>query len=141
LQPLRIVIKMNAEFKKNQSAFILQAVLVTLLLFAVHFYLLHHFAKTVTLFFPLWQIYVFHFVVTTLLYSVINYRWSSGKKDIFNLFMIVTFFKMILSIVFLLPLILSDFEDKQPDVFNFFIPYFLFLFFEVYSLTRFLQKK
>lgn len=132
---------MNAEFKKNQSAFILQAVLVTLLLFAVHFYLLHHFAKTVTLFFPLWQIYVFHFVVTTLLYSVINYRWSSGKKDIFNLFMIVTFFKMILSIVFLLPLILSDFEDKQPDVFNFFIPYFLFLFFEVYSLTRFLQKK
>ena len=36
---------------------------------------------------------------------------------------------------------LSDFEDKQPDVFNFFIPYFLFLFFEVYSLTRFLQKK
>ena len=141
MQPQRTVSKMNTEFKKNQTLFLIQAIIVTLLLFAVHFYILHHFAKDVTLFFPLWQIYAFHFVVTTLLYSIINYRWSSGKKDIFNVFMIVTFFKMALSIVFLLPLILSDFENKQPDVFNFFIPYFLFLFFEVYSLTKFLQKK
>jgi hypothetical protein len=47
---------------------------------------------------------------------------------------------MILAIMFLLPILLSDFENKQPDVFNFFIPYFLFLFFEVFALTRFLQK-
>ncbi len=132
---------MNSEFRKNQTTFLIQAILLTLSLFAIHFYLLHHFAKDLVLFFPIWQIYAFHFVVTTILFSVINYRYSSGKTDIFNAFMIVTFVKMALSIIFLLPLILSDFENKQPDVFNFFIPYFLFLFFEVFSLTKFLQKK
>jgi len=90
---------------------------------------------------PLWQIYVFHFVVTTLVYSVINFQYSNGKTEIFNLFLGFTLLKMILAIVFLLPVILSDMEKKQPDVFNFFIPYFLYLFFEVYSLTSFLQKK
>ena len=127
-------------FKKRELTFLLQLAGVSILLFAVHSYLLYHFAKEITFFFPLWQIYTFHIVVTLIFYTIINYRFSSGKKDIFNLFMIMTFLKMVLAILFLLPLILSNFENKQPDVFNFFIPYFLFLFFEVFALTRFLQK-
>ncbi len=127
-------------FKKRQLTFLLQLIGVSVLIFGVHSYLLHHFASELEFFFPIWQIYVFHFVITLIFYSVINYKFSSGKKEIFNLFMVMTFLKMILAIVFLLPLLLSDFKNKQPDVFNFFIPYFLFLFFEVYALTRFLQK-
>ena len=129
------------EFKKRQGVFLLQLIGVTAVLFAVHSYLLYHFAKDIIFFFPVWQIYVFHVFITLILYSVINYRFSSGKKDIFNLFMIMTFLKMFLAILFLLPLLLSSFENKQPDVFNFFIPYFLYLFFEVYSLTKFLNKQ
>ena len=34
----------------------------------------------------------------------------------------------------------EHFENKQPDVFNFFIPYFVYLFFEVFALSKFLQK-
>lgn len=128
------------DFKKRQIAFLLQLVVVSMVLFAIHSYLLHHFATEVTFFFPVWQIYAFHVFVTLLFYTVINYRFSSGHKNIFNLFMVLTFLKMILAIMFLLPILLSDFENKQPDVFNFFIPYFLFLFFEVFALTRFLQK-
>lgn len=131
---------MNSEFKKNQTSFLIQAILLTLTLFGIHSYLLHHFSNDFTLFFPLWQLYVFHFIVTTALYTLINYRYNSGKKDVFNAFMIATFLKMMLAIVFLLPLLVSDFENKQPDVFNFFIPYFIYLFFEVFSLTKFLQK-
>ena len=131
---------MNSEFKKNQSSFLIQAVLLTIALFGIHSYLLHHFAKDFEFFFPLWQLYTFHFIVTTALYTLINYRYNSGNKDVFNVFMIATFIKMILSIVFLLPLLVSDFENKQPDVFNFFIPYFIYLFFEVFSLTKFLKK-
>jgi hypothetical protein len=127
-------------FKKRQITFLLQLVGVSVVLFAIHSYLLYHFAKDVSFFFPIWQIYAFHVFVTLLFYTVINYRFSSGKKDIFNLFMVLTFLKMLLAILFLLPLLLSDFENKQPDVFNFFIPYFLYLFFEVFALTRFLQK-
>lgn len=128
------------DFKKRQLTFVLQLVGVTIILFAIHSYLLYHFAKNITFFFPIWQVYAFHMVITLLFYSIINYKYSSGQKEIFNLFMVLTFIKMFLAILFLLPLLLSDFENKQPDVFNFFVPYFLYLFFEVFALTRFLQK-
>jgi hypothetical protein len=131
---------MKTNFKTNQTAFLIQAIGLTVALFGIHAYLMYHFAQDLLLFFPLWHIYIFHLIVTTVLYSIINYRFHSGKTDVFNVFMIATFLKMILAIVFLLPLLLSDFENKQPDVFNFFIPYFIYLFFEVYSLTKFLQK-
>ncbi|WP_299363820.1 hypothetical protein [Winogradskyella sp.] len=128
------------EFKKRQVVFLLQLLGVTAVLFAIHSYLLYHFANDITFFFPVWQIYTFHVVITLLFFSIINYRYATGKKEIFNLFMVLTFMKMFLAILFLLPLLLSDFENKQPDVFNFFIPYFLYLFFEVFAITRFLQK-
>ncbi|WP_299524271.1 hypothetical protein [Winogradskyella sp.] len=128
-------------FKKRQTSFILQLLGISGILFAIHSYLLHHFASEMDFFFPVWQIYGFHFIITLILYTVINYRYSSGKTDIFNVFMIMTFSKMVLAVLFLLPLILSDVENKQPDVFNFFIPYFLYLFFEVFALTKFLQKQ
>lgn len=131
---------MNQVFKTRQLSFLIQNVIVTLVLFGIHSYLLSHFESIIYMI-PLWQIYVFHFVVTTLVYTVINFQYSRGKVEIFNLFMGFTLLKMILAIVFLLPVILSDMDKKQPDVFNFFIPYFLYLFFEVYSLTTFLQKK
>lgn len=132
---------MNEQFTKRQLSFLLQNIAFSVVLFGMHWYLLSYFATDILFFFPLWQIYVFHFVVTTILYSIINYKYSNGQTEIFNTFMVVTFLKMTLSILFLLPLLLSDFEKKQPDVFNFFIPYFLYLFFEVYSVTQFLQKK
>jgi len=132
---------MNTEFKKNQTSFLIQLVLITIAIYGIHSYLLFHFAKETTFFFPLWHIYVFLFIVTLVVYTIINYRLNSGKTDVFNVFMIATFLKMLLAIIFLLPLLVSEFENKQSDVFNFFIPYFIFLFIEVYGLTKFLQKK
>ncbi|MBT8245489.1 MAG: hypothetical protein HKP48_03105 [Winogradskyella sp.] len=131
---------MMEAFKKRQISFLFQLIAVTAVLLGLHMYLLSYFAEKIDFFFPVWHIYVFHFLVTALFYTIINYRFSSGKTNVFNLFMGLTFLKMILAILFLLPLLLSEFENKQPDVFNFFIPYFMYLFFEVYSLTKFLQK-
>ncbi|WP_163515166.1 hypothetical protein [Gelidibacter japonicus] len=131
---------MNPTFLKRQVNFLLLITVMSLVLYGIHSYLLTYFGTDLKLFFPVWQIYVFHFSVTTLLYTVVNYKFSTGKTDIFVLFMGSTFVKMFLSILFLLPIILSDFEKKQPDIFNFFIPYFIYLAFEVYSITKFLQK-
>lgn len=131
---------MNPTFLKRQVNFLLLITVMSLVLYGIHCYLLTYFGADLKLFFPVWQIYVFHFSVTTLLYTVVNYKFSTGKTDIFVLFMGSTFVKMFLSILFLLPIILSDFEKKQPDIFNFFIPYFIYLAFEVYSITKFLQK-
>lgn len=131
---------MTAEFKKRQLNFLLLITVLSVVLYGIHSYLLSYFGTELKLFFPVWQIYVFHFAVTTLLYTIVNFKFSTGKTDVFILFMGSTFVKMFLAILFLLPIILSDFEKKQPDIFNFFIPYFLYLAFEVYTITRFLQK-
>ena len=132
---------MSSDFLKRETSFLVINLIITLVLFGSHWYLLNSFAEGISLYFPVWQIYAFHFIVTTLFYTLINFKYSQGSDQIFQLFMVATFVKMILSIVLLLPLILSDFENKQPDVFNFFIPYFLYLFFEVVMITKFLQKK
>lgn len=127
-------------FKKRQITFFTQLIGITLFLLAVHGYLVSYFVDNMILFFPIWHIYTFHLVVTLGFYTILNYKFSKGKTNIFNLFMGITFVKMILAILFLLPLLLSPFENKQPDVFNFFIPYFIYLFFEVYTITKLLQK-
>ena len=132
---------MAQTFKSRQISFIIQNVVFTIFLFLAHRYLLSYFAENRSFFFPVWQIYMFHFIITTALYTIINYKYSKGKTDIFNTFMLSTFLKMVLAILFLLPLLLSEMDNKQPDVFNFFIPYFLYLFFEVFSLTKFLNKR
>src|SRR5690606_23998213 len=49
---------------------------------------------------PFVHIYVFHFDVTTLVYSVINFHASTGKTVIFNRVMGFILLKMILAIVF-----------------------------------------
>ena len=126
-------------FSKTQVEFIVQLISISLVLFGVHSYLAHYFFHTTSLFFPLWHIYLFHFFVTIILFSVLNYKYKSGQKNIFNFFMGLTLLKMILAVLFLLPLLVSDFEYKQADVFNFFIPYFLFLSFEIFSVLKILK--
>src|SRR5690554_410043 len=90
---------MNPVFISRQLSFLAQNVAITLVLLGLHSYLLSHFG-TMTYMIPIWQVYVFHFAVTTLVYSVINYQYSRGKTEIFTLFMGFTLLKMILAIVF-----------------------------------------
>jgi CDP-diglyceride synthetase len=126
---------MNVDFKKRQASFLIQIAMLTIVLLGAHYYILHYFAKDINLFFPLWQVYLFQIVVTVFLYTVVNYKYTSKNTDIFKFFMIATFLKMALAMI-----LSKTFENKQADVFNFFIPYFIYLFFEVFSLTKFLQK-
>ena len=132
---------MNSLFKKRESNFLIQLIVLSVLLFGIHTYLNFHFAKDIILFFPLWHIYVFHIVTVVIIYTLINYRESIGKTEVFNAFILGMLLKMILTIVFLLPWILSKPDQKGYDLANFFIPYFIFLAFEVYSITRIIQKK
>lgn len=132
---------MNNLFKKRESNFLIQLIALSVLLFGIHTYLNFHFAKDVTLFFPLWHIYVFHIVTVIIIYTLINYRESIGKTEVFNAFILGMLLKMIVTLVFLLPWILSKPEQKGYDLLNFFAPYFIFLAFEVYSVTHILEKK
>ena len=113
----------------------------SLLLYGIHSYLNYHFVDDGITFFPLWHIYLFQILTVLIIFILINYRDSIGKTEVFNTFILGMLLKMILSMVFLLPWILSKPENKGVDLANFFIPYFLFLAFEVFSVTKFLQKK
>ncbi len=132
---------MNPKFLKREANFLLLLLLFTLLLFATHWYISFHFFSGVELILPLYTIYGFHFITVLVVYSIINFKFSAGKKHIFPLFMGATLFKMILCIVFLLPVLLNPNENATLEVFNFFIPYFLYLAFEITNITLFLKEE
>ncbi len=128
-------------FKKRQALFLIQLIVFTLLLFTAHSYIQYYFSDSIKQFLPLWKIYVFNVFVTAIIYTVINYRYSFAQKTIFILFMSMTLFKMVLTILFLFPLFFSSFDVKKTTVLNFFIAYFFFLFFEILSLIKLLKAR
>lgn len=131
---------MNSTFKKRQRTFFLILIVISLALYGLHSLLTANIPGQDSFFYPLWSIYLFHFITVFFVYAMINFKNAQGKKRIFYTFMALTFGKMALAIVFLLPLLFSQIENKQADVFNFFIPYFLFLGIEVYTISSFLRK-
>jgi len=115
-------------------------VLISAILFFIHYSLIENFSTNSVLIIPLYKIYLFHFIVTIFLVCTINYKYFQGNENIFNFFIILTLIKMVLAMVFLLPLILSVSKNKTAEVFNFFIPYFFYLAYEVFSITKNFQK-
>lgn len=109
------------------------------LLLLVHYYILSQFFSG-DLVFPLWSIYIFNMVLVLAVYLTLRYYSTTKPQEIFKIFLILTILKMVLAVVFLLPLFLQKSNHTQLEVFNFFIPYFLFLIFEIFALNRFLQK-
>lgn len=124
---------------KETLSFIARLVIFAIVLFGIHFYILSQFFEG-QLHFPLWTIYAFNAVLVFIVYSVLRYKASQGSNKMYKLFLGLTIAKMALAIVFLLPLFFGKSEHSQLEVINFFIPYFLFLGFEIFNLNKFLQK-
>ncbi len=132
---------MNEAFKKRQSLMVLQLIVGAVVLYMLHSYLLNALLPSREFVIPIWNIYVFHSISVLIVYTIINFRFSNGKTQVFNPFILLMVLKMVFVVVFLLPLFLSDTVDKIGDAVNFFIPYFIFLAFEVYSINRFLTTE
>lgn len=124
---------------KETTSFILKLFGFSISLFGIHYYILSQFFEG-ELHFPVWTIYAFNAVLVILVYSIITYKNKQGSKKMYQLFLGLTVLKMILAILFLLPLFFGKSDHAQLEVINFFIPYFLFLGFEIFSLNKFLQK-
>jgi hypothetical protein len=124
---------------KEITSFSVKLIIFTMILFGVHLYILSQFFEG-NLHFPVWSIYVFNSIMVCLVYLVITYKSKKGSKNMYQLFLGLTLLKMALAIVFLLPLFFGKSNHAQLEVINFFIPYFLFLGFEIFSLNKFLQK-
>lgn len=126
--------------KNEISGFLLKWAAFTALLFAVHYYIFFNFFSEIELYFPLWTIYAFNAILVLIVYSIIRYRVRQGLEKVYNLFLILTLVKMALAVVFLLPLFTGKSEQPRMEVINFFIPYFLFLAFEIFALNKFFKN-
>ena len=124
---------------KSIIHFTLKLLAFSLLLFGVHFYILIQFFEG-NLVIPLWGIYIFNAALVLIVFSVLKYYSENKNNDLLKIFLGLTLTKMLLIIILLLPLFLNKSEHTQLEVFNFFVPYFLFLAFEIFSLNKFLQK-
>lgn len=125
---------------KETISFATRLLIFAALLFGVHFYIITQFFEG-NLYFPIWSIYIFNAALVFGVFLILNYKATQGSEKMYQLFLGLTILKMILAIVFLLPLFFGKSEHTQLEVINFFIPYFLFLTFEIFSLNKFLQKR
>ncbi len=124
---------------KEISSFILWLLGFTILLFLIHTYIIFQFFEG-QLYLPVWSIYLFNAILVLIVFIILKYKSKDKPDKILQLFLGLTMVKMILAIVFLLPLFFGKSDHSQLEVINFFIPYFLFLAFEILSLNKFLQK-
>ncbi|NNL32045.1 MAG: hypothetical protein HKO80_02450 [Flavobacteriaceae bacterium] len=121
------------------KSFGIKLLLFSLVLFGIHSYLMFQFYDG-DLQIKIWMIYIFNAVLVLAVYGILSYQTQKGSKKIFYTFLALTIAKMFLAILFLLPLFIKKPEHSQLEVINFFIPYFLFLTFEILSINKFLQK-
>jgi hypothetical protein len=128
-------------FLKSQFLVVAQTVLLTAVLFFIHDTIFEAILPKVSLILSLYKIYLFHFIVTTIVIIVVNHKNLQKGSNVFNVFMLFTLVKMLLALVFLLPIFLSDLKTRNYDVVNFFIPYFIYLAFEVFVIIKPLQNQ
>ncbi len=90
-------------------------------------------------YYPVWGIYLFHFLITLFIFSLLYLIGKVIPRYIGFTFMGGILFKMVAAIIFLLPLIKVEGVSKIPDFCSFFVPYFIFLFLEVLLAMRVLR--
>lgn len=113
----------------------------SVVLFFIQYYTIETFFKNISFFYSTWSIYVFHVVITLFSYGFLLFVNKTFADKTGFAFMGFSLIKMMAAIVFLIPLIQSDLKSQIPDVSAFFIPYFLYLFFETLFAVRLLSKQ
>ncbi len=87
------------------------------------------------------SIVCFLFISTTLIYITVGYIHKVLPDKSGFAFMGFGMLKMFAAVVFLIPLIQSEVENKIPATLFFFIPYFVVLFIETLVVVRLINKK
>ena len=124
------------------KSFTIALILITLLFFGIQYFIVETIKeKQEVFYFSTWSIYLFHFLVTFFTYVFVLFVNITFPDKTGYAFMSSSILKMMGAFLFLLPLILDKEKAGVNDVFAFFIPYFLFLFFEVVYVVKILNKK
>jgi uncharacterized membrane protein SirB2 len=112
---------------------------LSLIFWGVHYLLVSHFFP-VSLYYPIWAIYLFNLVLVLIMYGALQFSQRKRPEGQLKLFLWLTTLKMLAAMVFLLPLFMKKTAHITLEAFNFFIPYFIYLILEIRALNRVLQK-
>ena len=132
---------MSERFLNQQMSRILKNSLIfTIILFGLHTYFQYFFFKEVELYHPIYSIYLFLFTSLVVLFYFITKAALNKPDTIFITFAVGSLVKTGIAVLFFLPLFFNDAPNINYTVFNFFIPYFLFLFFEIYQIIKLFER-
>ena len=87
------------------------------------------------------SIYGFHIIATLIIYICLLFVDKSFPEKTGFAFLAGGILKMMAVLIFLIPLIKANVKDPVPDMAAFFIPYFLFLFFETFFAVRLINGR
>lgn len=111
----------------------------SIVLFFIQYFIVKGLSTEYIFIYPIWKIYFFHFFITLFIFAILYYIGKLIPDYIGFTFMGFILLKMIAAIVFLLPLIKLKDISKIPDFASFFIPYFIYLFFEILLTMKLLK--
>lgn len=112
----------------------------SIVLFALQYFLMQSLSPKLIFFYSTWSIYLFNMAATFLIYLLLVFVNKNFSTYTGFAFLGTSFIRMMAAVVFLIPFIKSNAIDPIIDITTFFIPYFLFLLFEVYFTIRLINK-
>ncbi|KIA98036.1 membrane protein [Flavobacterium sp. KMS] len=112
----------------------------SIVLFATQYFIMQSLSEKLVFFYSAWSIYIFNILATFLVYLFLIFVNKNFPTYTGFAFLGASFFRMMLAIIFLIPLIKAHVKDPIIDLGTFFIPYFLFLLFETYFTVRLINK-
>lgn len=112
----------------------------SIVLFSAQYFIVTNVFADVSFFYSTWSIYAFHIIITLLSHLFLLFVHQTFPDKTGFTFMGISVVKMMAAVVFLIPMIQSDTIDRIPDITIFFIPYFLYLFFETIFAIRLINK-
>ncbi|MCY1480837.1 hypothetical protein D3C87_43780 [compost metagenome] len=122
-------------------AFLKYFIPFSVILFVAQFFITEKLFVGTIFFYQTWSIYAFHIIATLLIYLFLLFVNKNFFDKTGFAFLAGSVLKMMAAVVFLVPLIQSDVNDPIIDVAAFFIPYFLFLFFETIFAIRLINNR
>ena len=108
--------------------------------FSILLFVMQFLADKFVFMYSAWSIYLFNIVATFLVYLFLIFVNNNFVNYTGFAFIGASFFRMMLAIIFLIPLINGEVKSPIVDLGTFFIPYFLFLLFETYFTIRLINK-
>lgn len=121
--------------KLQVTSFLKSYLPFTIILFAIQYWVVNAVLE-MDAYYATISIYAFHFIASLLVYLVVLWVHENFKDKAGFAFMALGLLKTLAALIFLLPLLLGDSQNKFADLMAFFIPYFLFLIFETLFVVR-----